>query len=324
MRRAAVWLACMFGLLVLGGVIVRKALSMQTDVHRPMIITGSFTIEPLMREIMKAYKKDHPEAPVFQIVPTGTKAGDQDVLNKTSDLCMRGQERVPERGHDRADYQLTDFPICYDALVVIVNKKNTWMGMNISKRDLSDIFCGKMPQWAPINKRAAPIHVALPSSETAEYRSLMNGLEPPLNVMDYSQYSIGALSEQQTLDFVRADIDAIGVVSYFNLDDTVSPVLVEGVGPWQLYGAKNPYDGTPSEPIVLDHELKVARETYPFVRPLTLAVLKMPEGLDADEWRAQLRIAAQTDLITYVESRAWVDKMPDGMMDKYLFLGARR
>ncbi len=110
------------------------------------------TKKAFMAELAKAYKKETG----INIVLSGggaTKGIRQVALGK-SDLGGACRVALENHGLESKAYQV---PVAWDALVVIVNKKNPVK--NITLRQLQQIYLGKIKNWSELGGNNAPIEL---------------------------------------------------------------------------------------------------------------------------------------------------------------------
>ena len=147
---------------------------------------------------------------------------------------------------------LTRHLLARDAIAVIVHKNNPVAGL--SKRQIRDIFAGKITNWEDVGGRDQAIHVAA-REEGSGTRSTFEGL-----VMGDDHVTKGAILESSNgmLRLVVAgDPQAISFVSYGYVDSSVKALAIDGVG----LTAENAKMGS-----------------YPLVRPLYFLTKGGPEG----------------------------------------------
>lgn len=109
-----------------------------------LIINGSTSALPLVRELADAYAEENPNAQII-IEPTDSKTGIDDAIRGKCDFAMVSR--------DLEDYEaelLGYEAIARDGIAVIVNGENPVT--NITMEQIKDIFSGEMTEWTGLVK----------------------------------------------------------------------------------------------------------------------------------------------------------------------------
>lgn len=208
-------------------------------------VTGSSTVAPLVAEIGKAFEAQNPEIRV-DVQSGGSTRGVIDVRSGLADIGMIS------RSLSEDENDLIGFELARDGVGLILHLQNEVPAL--SRRQIVDIFTGKVTDWKDVGGRPGRITVV----NKAEGRST---LELFLAYFDLGVRDIAAHvvigDNQQGIKTVAANPGAIGYVSIGTAE------FESGAGtPIRLLGL----DGV--EATVEN----VKDGTYPLARPLTLVI----------------------------------------------------
>ncbi len=129
-------------------------------------VRGSDTVLLLMDAESEAAKKKG-----LEITVTGGGSGDgiEALINGTTDLCMSSRELKEEERMKLADArkQIVEKTIAFDALSVIVNKENKIR--KLTRKQLKEIFTGKIRNWSEVGGSNEPIVVISRESSSGTF-----------------------------------------------------------------------------------------------------------------------------------------------------------
>jgi phosphate transport system substrate-binding protein len=243
-----------------------KSLDTKTE---KLVLTGSSTIAPLAAEIGKRFEALHGNVRV-DVQTGGSSRGVSDARAGLADIGMAS------RALKEDEKDLLSFTIALDGISVIVNKANPVVTLN--KRQIVDIYTGKIVNWKAVGGNDAPITVV----NKAEGRSTLElflhyfGLK---NTEVKPHVVIG--DNQQGIKTVVGNPDAIGYVSV----GTAEYEAGQGAAIKLL-----PLDG-----IAASVE-NVRNRSFPLSRPLNLVTRAEPVGL-AKAFIEFARLPQTNDLI---------------------------
>ncbi|MBI2311400.1 MAG: phosphate ABC transporter substrate-binding protein [Betaproteobacteria bacterium] len=115
-----------------------------------LLITGSGTMTPLIRDIAKRYEAVHPGVRI-EIQSGGSGRGLSDARTGKADIGM-----VSRALSDR-ESDLTGFPIARDGVALVVHKDNPVRAL--TNRQVADIYTGRITNWKQVGGRDAAIAV---------------------------------------------------------------------------------------------------------------------------------------------------------------------
>jgi phosphate transport system substrate-binding protein len=118
--------------------------------HGKLVLTGSTSMFPMIQEIARRFKSQHPEVD-FEIRDVGSINGISDVRLHKADIGMSARA-LNDNEHD-----LFGFVIARDGLCFVVNKDNPIENLSIDQ--LASIYLGKVTNWQELGGKNAPIAV---------------------------------------------------------------------------------------------------------------------------------------------------------------------
>jgi phosphate transport system substrate-binding protein len=234
---------------------------------RPLVLTGSSTIYPLMLEIGRRFERLNPGVNI-DVTSGGSGKGISDLRGGISDIAMVSRQLADN------ERDLFAFALCRDGAAIVVHRSNPLKGL--SSRQLSDVLTGKITDWKQLGVRPGPLKLAWRKEGQAIPELVMTHLKlKPEQIR--SQATI--FENEDAIAFVAKDRNAITLVALGVAEQSVkSGAAVKLLA----------YGGIPaSTRSVRDH-------TYLLSRPLSLVTKAPPTGL-------------QKRLIDYAASAAAID-----------------
>ena len=220
-----------------------------------LVLTGSSTVAPLAAEIGKRFESLHPEVRV-DVQSGGSSRGINDARSGLANIGMVSRALKEE------EKDLHAFAIAMDGVCMIVHKDNPVK--SLEKKQIIDIYTGKVANWKDLGWEDAPITV----ENKAEGRST---LELFLHYFGLKNSEVKAHvvvgDNQQAIKTVAGNRNAIGYVSI-------------GTAEYEaLHGT--PIKLLPLEGIAPSVE-SVRNGGFPLARPLNLVTKAEPVGLAKD------------------------------------------
>lgn len=126
-----------------------------------LLITGSGTMTPLIREIAKRYEALHPGVKI-EVQSGGSSRGISDARTGKADIGMAS------RALSDKESDLNGFPIARDGVALVLHKDNPVSAL--SARQIAEIYTGRITNWKQVGGRDAAIAVfaAEPGRSTSE------------------------------------------------------------------------------------------------------------------------------------------------------------
>jgi phosphate transport system substrate-binding protein len=187
-------------------------------------LAGSTSVEPFAERLAELYMHAHAGL-VVNVQGGGSSAGIRAVQ---SGICQIG---MSSRGLTGAETTLTQIPIAYDAIVIIVNRGLPLAGLSLAQA--RGIFSGQVRNWRQLGGPDLAITVVTReegSGTRASFEERVmatgNGAHEPFAADALVQDSNGAVRE-----IVASDPAAVGYISFGLVDDRVRGLPLDGVNP---------------------------------------------------------------------------------------------
>lgn len=189
--------------------------------HQALLVAGSTTVAPVLREVSKAFHKSNPEMNIT-VEGGGSTAAVVALRNRAVDIAALSRDL--QKSEENVDNFARPFAV--EGLAVIVHPSNTLEGLKADV--LAKIITGTIKDWAEVAGAAGPIHVVLEQAEGMS-RSAINDLI--LKGDEVSAAGIVLASQTKVRDRIAADPLAIGLVTLPLAGKGVRMVSLNGVMP---------------------------------------------------------------------------------------------
>lgn len=234
---------------------------------RPIVVTGSSTVYPLMIDIARRFEQQNPGVAI-DVRSGGSGKGVADLRAGVSEIAMVSRQPADN------ERDLFAFALCQDGAAIVVHRSNRLKGL--SRRQLSDLLTGKITDWKQLGARPGAIKLAWRTENQAIPELLLQHLKlKPGQIR--SQATI--FENADAIAFVANDRNAITVAAL----GTAERSAKSGVAIKLLA-----YGGIPAS------TRTVRAHTYLLSRPLILLTRGVPTG-------------RQKRLVDYAASRAVTD-----------------
>jgi phosphate transport system substrate-binding protein len=218
------------------------------QVHGKLVISGSSTMAPLLKDIGDHFFALHPGVRV-EVNAGGSAKGLSDVRKGISDIGMFGRAMEEEDERD-----LTGFPIARDGVSLIVHRDNPVAVL--SDEQIRKIFSGSIRNWSEVGGRNAPVMVVNRSEGRSQFDLFARHFKLKAEEIR-AQQTIG--DNGPCIEAVSGDLDAI---SYLSVGDAERRAK-EGI-PIKLL----PIGGVSAT------IQNVRKGSFPISRPLTLITVE--------------------------------------------------
>jgi len=244
-----------------------QSATVKSSPPKPLVVTGSSTIYPLMTEIVQRFKGANPGVTI-EVRSGGSGKGIADLRRGGSEIAMVSRQLADN------ERDLFAFPLCRDGAAIVVHRSNRLKGL--SSRQLADLLTGKISDWKQLGARPGAIKLAWRAQGQAIPELIQEHLKlKPEQIRSHTTIFENA----DAVAFVAKDRNAITVVAL-----GVAEQSVKSGATVRLLA----FGGIPaSTRSVRDH-------TYALSRPLSLVTRSPPTGL-------------QKRLIDYAASGAVID-----------------
>lgn len=195
-------------------------------------IAGGTAHIPVMKEAAKRIMTANPDIRIT-IAGGGSGVGVKQAGEGLVEIGNTGRKLKPE---EVEKYALTPYAFAIDGVAVVINPKN---GINeLTKKQVEDIYTGKVTDWKELGGKAGRINVygREDGSGTRDVfdKKVINRAKPApsVNVVN----SNGAMKTA-----IAKDKNAIGYVGIGHIDSKVKAPLLEGMTPTQENAQKGTY-----------------------------------------------------------------------------------
>lgn len=220
--------------------------------EKRLLIVGSSTIAPLIEELAKRFRRDHPGVKI-QIEATGSGHGVRDTLSGRAAIGMVAR---PLKGKEKTLFVI---PIARDGAALVVNRRNPVH--DLSRDQARDIFSGRIDNWKSLGGPSQPIELLARAKSQGVTFIVSRYLDLPAGEMKPSEGAVlndevvsAVSSRPNTLSFL-----SIGVVEHAEKRGTpIKALALDGVQP-----------GSDS----------IRNGSWPMARSLTLVARSVPMGL---------------------------------------------
>lgn len=231
---------------------------------RPLVVTGSSTIYPLMTDIARRFERLNPGVSI-DVRSGGSGKGIADLRGGVSDIAMVSRQLADNERH------LFAFALCRDGAAIVVHRSNPLKGL--SRHQLSELLTGNISDWKQLGARAGAIRLAWRTENQAIPELIQRHLKlKPEQIRSHTTF----FENEDAIGFVANDRNAITLAALGVAERSAkSGVAIKLLA----------YEGIPASTRAL-RDL-----TYSLSRPLILVTRSIPEGL-------------QKRLVDYAVSRA--------------------
>jgi phosphate transport system substrate-binding protein len=186
-------------------------------------VAGSTTIQPHAEALAKAFQTNNSSVTVF-VQGGGSSAGVTAVGTGTADIGMSSANLTASQ---LARYpNLKPVPIAVDGLAVIINPQNPVNSLTLNQ--VRDIFSGSISNWNQVGGPNQQINIV--------NREIGSGTRDGIQkiVLKNGSFSSRGITQSSTgavRSFVAADPNAIGYISFAEVDNSVKALGIDGVAP---------------------------------------------------------------------------------------------
>jgi phosphate transport system substrate-binding protein len=186
-------------------------------------VAGSTTIQPHAEALAKAFQTNNSGVTVF-VQGGGSSAGVTAVETGTADIGMSSANLTASQ---LARYpNLKPVPIAVDGLAVIINPQNPVDSLTLNQ--VRDIFSGSISNWNQVGGPNQQINIV--------NREIGSGTRDGIQkiVLKNSSFSSRGITQSSTgavRSFVASDPNAIGYISFAEVDNSVKALGIDGVVP---------------------------------------------------------------------------------------------
>ncbi len=184
-----------------------------------LVVAGSTSVQPFAEKLAEIFMHQHPEANI-NVQGGGSSAGIYAAQQGAAQLGASSRELLA------GEKKLTEIPIAYDGIAVIVHPSNPLTDVTLEQ--LRQIFQGSAQNWQVLGLPPHAIHLITreEGSGTREAFEVM--------VMQKAEITPGALvqdSNGAVRELVANDPTSLGYISVSLVDNRVKALAIEGLAP---------------------------------------------------------------------------------------------
>ena len=191
------------------------------DPASTIIIHGSTTMEPILKQIAEEYLKNNDVN--LTIKGIGSESGIKSLLKKSCDIAVTSREISPKEKRDlkKKGLILKEFLIGYDAIVPIIHPKNPLKGLFLGQ--IGDIYKGFITDWKEFDStpgKIEPVKRDALSGTNRFWQTRVMSSDP------YKNDVIEKKSNSEILAYVAHHKNAIGYISKSFVNNEVKVLIV--------------------------------------------------------------------------------------------------
>ena len=186
-------------------------------------LAGSTSVQPHAEVLAKAFQANNSGVQIF-VQGGGSSAGVTAVGTGTADIGMSSANLSASQ---KSQYpNLKAVPIAVDGIAIIVNPQNNIS--NLTTNQTRDIFTGNITNWNQVGGSDAKINVV----NREEGSGTRDGIQKI--VLKGGNFSTGGITQSSTgavRSYVAGDSNAIGYISFAEVDNSVKALNINSVAP---------------------------------------------------------------------------------------------
>lgn len=194
--------------------------STSDDISGKVSLNGSTSMEKFVNALSEGIKEKYPNLQL-EAQFTGSGAGLEAVASKTTDIGDSSRALTDEEKAKGLEENI----VAIDGIATITNKSNKVT--NLTKDQLAKIYTGQITNWKDLGGQDEAIVVIGREAGSGT----RGAFEELLGIEDQCQYAQELNETGAVLAKVAKTSRSIGYVSLDVLDDTVSPLQLDGVEP---------------------------------------------------------------------------------------------
>ena len=201
----------------------------QSGLRGKLTIAGSSALQPMMEEAAAQFQKANPGVEIT-VTGGGSSAGRQQVCAGQIDI---GASDVRPTGREKRRLNCdsaVETPVALQAFAPVANKTGPGSVVSLSRKQLQDIFTGRITNWKDVGGDDQPI-VLIDRAKSSVMRTTMARylFDGP------DKFATGAVEERNDRAARQAVAETPGAISYLgfaNLEDpSILPLQIDGVAP---------------------------------------------------------------------------------------------
>lgn len=189
------------------------------SVKESITVAGSTTVLTIAQASAEEFMAKHPENRIF-VQGGGSSAGIEAVYTGAAQIGTTSRDLKGEE----LDFKLQEIPIAYDAIAVIVNRKNPVS--SLSKDELKKLYAGEIKNWREVGGQDQEI-VLVNRDEASGTREAF--AKKILEEADFTKDAVIQPGNGQVRSIVGSTPAAIGYLSLGYANTSVKVIDIDGV-----------------------------------------------------------------------------------------------
>lgn len=202
----------------------------QVATAQTISVKGSDTLgAKLIPQIAEKYKAEGHASTRFEIAAEGSSTAFPALANGTAHIGMSSRRAKDEEITDckAKGVTLEEFPICFDMLCVVVNKRSPLN--NLTKVQVAKIFTGQVKDWSEVGGTPGPISIYTRNTSSGTYKDWQT---LAMNGRDYPATSLKMAGNEQIAQEVARNKGGIGYVGLaYAKTRGLKAIKIDGVVP---------------------------------------------------------------------------------------------
>lgn len=183
-------------------------------------ISGSTSVGPLAEKLESKYEEQHNVN--IEINQIGSSAGITNAIKGVSEIGMSSRDLKPEEKEN-----LDETIIAYDGIVVVAHPSNPVDDLSLEK--VKQIFTGEITNWKDVGGADKEIVVVSREDGSGSRDAFQEIVGYASGELEKS--SIIASGNGNIKTTVATNEHAVGFISFEYIDDSISPLKINGVAP---------------------------------------------------------------------------------------------
>jgi phosphate transport system substrate-binding protein len=225
MRLKKIWVGC---LLIISVIVLTfsagwSATRLETE---NIQIRCSNNLTVIAQQVAESYMRENPGV-IVSVSSMGSMRGVKSLINATCNIAMASSDLDDDLKRISTDdnVTVTKHVIAHDALVPIVNNRNTVT--NLTVEQLRELFSGEIKNWQQVGGPNEPVIIVSEDGNSGDYATWQEKVMHEGKVVTPQAHFVatsGAMKEQ-----IAQTPGAIGYVSLAHLDNSTKALTVEGI-----------------------------------------------------------------------------------------------
>ena len=188
-------------------------------------LRGSGNVAPIAAQAAEMFMQENPDI-VVTVSSTGTMRGIKSLIDATCNIGMASadyDEQVAKRAKDN-DLTLVEHVIARDALVPIVNPRNSVTGLTVDQ--LRQLYSGEISNWQQLGGADEPVVILSHDGTSGNYETWKEKVMGEGKIVT-PKAKVMVSGPMKT--YVQQNPGAIAFLGLSYIDNTIKPLSVNGI-----------------------------------------------------------------------------------------------